>query len=374
MTKKPITLSIFFPVFNEEKNITATVLNTVRTVEDSPFVSDYEIIIVNDGSSDRTFQIARELEVRYPKVRLVTHPKNLGYGAALKSGIAAARMEYIFFTDADLQFDIMEMHNLLIHVPEFPVVIGYRAPRRDPFMRLLNAKGWNLLNRLLFGLKIRDIDCAFKIFKRALVQNLELQASGAMISAETLIRLKRKGILIKEVPVTHVRRVAGSPTGAKPSVIIRAFQEMVALYSGELGLIGNKEVLKFMTVGVINTLLDATTYILLTRTIGAFAAEPTVAKFFSFLFGTISSLMLNRHWTFGIQTPLTFGEVTRFYATVSLSIAVNVSAMFMLVEVLHVYDLVALVLTTAITFGINYTLSKLWVFKTNGQKMYAPKI
>jgi putative flippase GtrA len=240
-------------------------------------------------------------------------------------------------------------------------------------LRLLNAKGWNLLNRILFGLRVRDIDCAFKIFKRQLVQNLELRAEGAMISAETLIRLKRAGISIKEVPVSHLPRTAGSSTGAKPAVIVRAFREMVALYSGELGLVGNKEVLKFITVGVINTLLDMAVYILLTRTIGVFGAQPTVAKFFSFLFGTVSSLMLNRYWTFGIQTPLTFGEIARFYATVSLSIAVNVSAMFVFVELLHVYDLIALVLTTAITFGINYTLSKFWVFAQD-RRVYVPNI
>ncbi|MBX4191948.1 bifunctional glycosyltransferase family 2/GtrA family protein [Candidatus Parcubacteria bacterium] len=358
MSKTPIRVSIFFPAYNEEQNLTATILRAVEMAENSPFISDYEIIIINDGSTDRTLDIAYELEARYPKVRTVNHATNQGYGAALKSGIATARMEYVFFTDADLQFDIMEVNNLLLQVPQYGAVIGYRAPRRDPFIRLLNAKVWNLLNRLLFGLRVRDIDCAFKIFKRDLIQNLPLQAEGAMISAETLIRLKRAGVTLKEVPVSHLPRKAGSPTGASPAVIMRAFKEMMILYSGELGLAGNKEVLKFMSVGVVNTLLDASTYLLLTRTIGVFAMEPTVAKFFSFMFGTISSLMLNRYWTFGIRSPLTVREVARFYATVSLSLAINVSLMFFFVEVLHVYDLVALVLVTGLTFAVNYTLSK----------------
>src|SRR4029077_5194980 len=139
-----------------------------------------------------------------------------GYGAALKTGMREAAMDYVFFTDADLQFDILELQNLLVHVSQYPVVIGYRAPRKDPFMRLLNARGWKLLNRLPFGLKVRDIDCAFKLFKRSELQCLRLRSQGAMISAETLIRPSRKKVAIKEVPVSHLPRVAGSPTGAKP--------------------------------------------------------------------------------------------------------------------------------------------------------------
>ena len=159
----------------------------------------------------------------------------MGYGSALKTGIKAAKLDYIFFTDADLQFDIIELQNLLVHADSYPVVIGYRAPRQDPAMRLLNARVWNFLNRTLFGLKVRDIDCAFKIFKRTEVQSLTLRSKGAMISAEILIRLSRRKVAIKEVPVSHLPRVAGSPTGAKPAVIARAFGEMVRLYRGELG-------------------------------------------------------------------------------------------------------------------------------------------
>src|SRR6185437_8966061 len=206
---KPISLSIFFPTYNEEKNIRESVERTLRVAEESPYISEFEILIINDGSSDRTKKVAEELMKEYREVRLITHDKNQGYGAALKTGIAAAQLDYIFFTDADLQFDIIELQNLLVHLDEYPVVIGYRAPRQDPYMRLLNARVWNLLNRVLFGLKVRDIDCAFKIFKRSEVQPLRLRSKGAMISAETLIRLKRRHVPIKEVPVSHLPRVAG---------------------------------------------------------------------------------------------------------------------------------------------------------------------
>jgi glycosyltransferase involved in cell wall biosynthesis len=177
--------------------------------EQSPFIGLYEIIIVDDGSTDRTRQIAEELAEEYKNVRVISHEKNLGYGAALRTGLAAARMQYVFFTDADLQFDIIELQNLLIHIPHYEVVIGYRAPRQDPALRLLNARGWNLLNRALFGLRVRDIDCAFKIFKRTLVRICILQSQGAMINAEILVKLKREGVRMKEVPVSHMPRTAG---------------------------------------------------------------------------------------------------------------------------------------------------------------------
>lgn len=367
---KRISLSIFFPTYNEEQNIRETILRTIQVVEESPYVSEYEILVVNDGSTDGTERVVRSLALRYPNVKLINHPKNLGYGAALKTGIAAATLDYIFFTDADLQFDIVELQNLLVHLASYPVVIGYRAPRRDPFMRLLNARAWNLLNRLLFGLKVRDIDCAFKLFKRELVQPLTLRSRGAMISAETLIRLTRKKVPIKEVPVSHLPRVAGSATGAKLSVIVRAFREMVWLYRGELGLATHKEALRFMMVGVFNTALDASAYVALTRFTPVFSEHLVAAKFFSFLLGTVSSLLLNRAWTFGIAGRITLAEVARFYTVVSLAIVLNVAVMNTLVQ-FGMYDLLALGLTTVVTFAANYTLSKIWVFKKQSTPTYA---
>ncbi len=364
---KQISLSIFFPAYNEEANIRETVEKTIRVVGESPWVSDYEIIIVNDGSSDRTRQTAEQLAQAHPNVRLINHDTNKGYGAALLSGMQAATKEYVFFTDADLQFDILELQNLLVHVPDYEVVIGYRAPRRDPLMRLLNAKVWNALNRALFGLRVTDIDCAFKLFKRKLIERLPLRSRGAMISAELLIRLKRSAVRIKEIPVTHLPRKSGSPTGAKPSVIIKALREMVSLYRGELGLVTQKEALRFMTVGVFNTLLDFFGYIALTRATLYFSEHLVIAKFLSFMLGTVSSLMLNRHWTFGLRSRLSLAELARFYTTVSISVVINVAVMNVLVGA-GMYDLLALVIATGITFAANFTLSKFWVFRKESER------
>ncbi len=359
---KTISLSIFFPMFNEAENIAKTITRTVSVVESSPYLHDYEIIVVNDGSHDNSAEIVKALAQTSPRVQLINHPHNKGYGEALKTGLRAARMDYVFFTDADLQFDIKELQNLLVHLREHAAVIGYRAPRRDPLMRLLNAWGWNVLNRALFGLKVRDIDCAFKLFKREDIQNIQLRSSGAMISAEMLIRLMRNNVPVKQVPVSHLPRIAGSATGASLRVIGRAFKEMVQLYRGDLGSVSQKEALRFMTVGGINTLIDITLYFVLTRSIVFFTVYLTIAKSLSFFAGTVSSLYLNRTWTFKVEKRLTPGEILRFYTTAAISMSVNVLMMHVFLR-MGVYDLYALGLTTIVTLGVNFVLSKFWVFK-----------
>ncbi|MGH7141656.1 MAG: glycosyltransferase [Minisyncoccia bacterium] len=360
---EPLSLSIFLPAYDEAENVAAAIADARRAAEESPYIGDWEIILVDDGSKDKTRAIAIRAAQKDPCVRVVWHPKNRGYGAALKTGIRASRKDWVFFTDADRQFDFTELSHLLAFAPRYDAVIGYRAPRRDPFMRLLNAWGWNALNRLFFGLKIRDIDCAFKLLRRAVVLRAMPTSRGAMVSAELLIRLTRSDARIKEVPVSHLPRRAGSPTGAKPSVILRALHEMIALYTGELGSVTNKQAMKFMTVGVINTLLDAAFYIILTRETSVFAEHLVAAKFFSFLAGTVSSLTLNRSWTFGMKKRLSFGEVARFYTTISVSLVVNVEAMNLLVS-WGMYDLLALAVTTVFTFAASFTLSKFWVFRS----------
>lgn len=366
---RAISLSLFFPVYNERENLPLLLAETERVLAESPYIRDYEIILVDDGSKDGSSQLADAFANTDGHIVVVHHSENRGYGEALKTGIKAARMEYVFFTDADLQFDITELNALLAHLSTADVVLGYRAPRKDPFMRRVNAWGWNILNRVLFGLKVRDIDCAFKLFKRDIVQQVPIRAGGAMASAELLIRLSRHGVSIKEVPVSHLPRVRGSATGAKLSVIYRALGEMVALYRSELGAYGREtggEAFKFMLVGAVNTAIDALAYIALTRGIPLFGEHLLVAKFLSFFAGTISSLLLNRTWTFGIRTKLSAGEVTRFYAMTSLSIVANVYAMNVFIS-LGMYDLYALAITTVVTFGINFTLSKFWVFRFAGK-------
>jgi glycosyltransferase involved in cell wall biosynthesis len=226
-------ISLFYPAFNEEANISKAVEiagSVLGKLLSERKIEDYEIIVIDDGSADRTGTIADKLAGQDQRVKVVHHKINLGYGAALWSGLQAAQYEWVFFTDADLQFSLDEIGKLLEFTNEYKAIIGYRAPRRDSLVRLINAKGWNILNRILFGLKVRDIDCAFKLLDRRLVAELPLETRGATMSAEMLIRLQRKGIRFKEVPVTHLPRTKGRATGARLSVIIRAFRELFALY------------------------------------------------------------------------------------------------------------------------------------------------
>jgi glycosyltransferase involved in cell wall biosynthesis len=228
---KDYSLSVFFPFYNEEANLRSVIEEAIAVLESLTELTWYEVIIVNDGSQDKTGAIAQELKEKYAAVKLITHDRNQGYGAALLSGFHGARGDYVFFSDGDRQFDLKEISKLLVYLPEYQAVIGYRSPRRDPWFRSLNARLWGLFNRLLLGLKVRDIDCAFKLFKRELVATLPLNSTGAMLSVELLVRLQRQGVVFKEVPVNSFPRVAGEATGAKLKVIIRAFQEFWRFYS-----------------------------------------------------------------------------------------------------------------------------------------------
>jgi len=221
------SISAVLPAYNEEKIIAATATAMASTLAE--LTDDYEVVVVNDGSRDATRQIVEALSAENPRIRCVSHPVNRGYGAALATGFRAATKELVFMTDGDKQFDPREVAKFLPYVEEADLVIGYRQPRMDPFMRRLNAWGWNLLVRLLFGYVARDVDCAFKLFRRSVWESIQVEATGATFSAEFLIKARRKGYRIRELRATHYPRTAGKATGAKPSVILRAFRELIRL-------------------------------------------------------------------------------------------------------------------------------------------------
>src|SRR5438045_7931939 len=176
------SLSVVFPAFNEEANIQAVVEDAYRTLP--ALTPIFEIIVVNDGSKDRTGEICDRLVEEFPEVRVVHHPRNRGYGAALKSGIKLARHDLIFFTDADGQFDLKEVASLLEQADAYDIVAGYRARRQDPPHRLLFAWGWNMLVRSVLRTKIRDIDCDFNAFKRNVFDSVQIHSAGVMVNAE----------------------------------------------------------------------------------------------------------------------------------------------------------------------------------------------
>ncbi len=219
------SLSVFLPAYNEEDNAAAAV-EEVSAVAQGLGI-DYEIILVNDGSRDRTGEIGRELEERIPHFRLVEHYPNRGYGGALKAGFDAATKDLIAYVPADNQFDFGEIERFLAKIDQADIVCGYRANRQDNFIRKLNALGWNTLVRLLFGYLCRDIDCGFKLLRREVLEQVNLVSDGAMIDTELLAGAKARGFRIAEVPVTHRPRVAGEATGANIKVILKAFRDLV---------------------------------------------------------------------------------------------------------------------------------------------------
>jgi len=221
------SISAVLPAYNEEKIISDTATSMAATL--AKFTDDYEVIVVNDGSFDATKEIVEALSAENPRIRCVSHKVNRGYGAALGTGFAAATKELIFLTDGDKQFDAGEVAGFLPYIEEADLVIGYRSPRMDPLMRRLNGWGWNMIVRLLFGYVARDVDCAFKLFRRSVLDNVHVESVGATFSAEFLIKARRQGYRIVELRATHFPRKAGRATGAKLSVILKAFRELIKL-------------------------------------------------------------------------------------------------------------------------------------------------
>jgi glycosyltransferase involved in cell wall biosynthesis len=222
-------LSVFLPSHNEEGNVERVIAGFTAVL---PRVArDYEIIVIDDGSRDRTGEIADRLAQADSHVRVVHHERNRGYGAAVISGIAAATKPWLMLCDGDGQFDAADVVSMAAYAGRFDAIIGHRVRRADPLTRRLNGRAWTILMRLLFGIRSRDVDCGFKLFKRDLIDPVKLRARGAMISAELLARMAGGGARLREVDVHHLPRQVGEQSGANLRVVMRAFRELFALYS-----------------------------------------------------------------------------------------------------------------------------------------------
>jgi len=221
-------ISLVLPAHNEEPNIRAVVEDAVRVLPTA--FTRFEVIVVNDGSKDRTLEIAEQLSNEDFHVRVVNHPINRGYGAALTSGFNAARGDYVMFMDSDRQFDINDVHRLTPYVEDYDIVAGYRIKRNDPAHRLLNAAIFGLAVRLMFDIQVRDIDCAFKIFHADVLKDINLECPGALINTEILAKARVRGATITQVGVNHYPRLEGEQSGANLKVVIRAFREILRLW------------------------------------------------------------------------------------------------------------------------------------------------
>ena len=222
--------SVFFPAYNEEANLESTVKKARDVL--LKIAEEWEIIIVNDGSKDDTLKIADSLSNFDKRIKIINHEVNKGYGEALKSGFYSAKYPLIATTDADGQFDFSEITKLLEKINQADVVIGYRMDRKDPFFRKFFGWGWTFLANIMLGIRVKDVDCSFKLVKKEVIDRIpKLQsARGGMISPELLAKAKKYGFKIDQVGVHHFERRKGHQTGADMNVIIKSFSDLFSLW------------------------------------------------------------------------------------------------------------------------------------------------
>ena len=224
------SLSFFFPAYNEEGSVEAVLREAVAKLP--RFAGDLEIIGVDDGSTDRTGAIMDRVAAEDPRIRVVHHRPNRGYGGAIRSGLGASTKAYIFFSDGDQQFDLDDLDRLVPLLGRADVVIGYRARRADPPRRLVIAWVYNMLIRVLFGAPFRDVDCAFKLFRRSVFDRVPLtrvRSNGAFFSPELLLVLRSAGVRMEQVGVRHFPRRVGEEKGATTRVVLRAMRDLLRL-------------------------------------------------------------------------------------------------------------------------------------------------
>jgi glycosyltransferase involved in cell wall biosynthesis len=226
---KITNLSVFFPAYNEESNIAKTVNLAIKFLESEKI--NYEILVVNDGSSDQTAAVVSELTRKNKRISLISHPRNRGYGGALKTGMKESAFDWICYADSDGQFNFQELQYFLKFINQYDMVIGYRKKRSDSQIRHLLAKALQIGDWLLFGVWFKDIDCGFKLFKKKVVQTVfPLVTESAITESEFMIKAKRAGFKIKEVGVTHLAREKGIQTGAQLKVVSKAIREAFKLF------------------------------------------------------------------------------------------------------------------------------------------------
>ena len=223
------SLSVVLPAFNEEKNIESTILNSIKFLNNK--FNDFEIIVVDDGSTDMTAKNVEKFVAKYSNIILKKHEINRGYGQALKTGFDTANKDYIFLMDSDGQFDISELDKFFPYIKDSYIVIGYRLKRADPKIRKLNERLYHLYLKLIFRFGVKDVDCAFKVFPRdAYLKIRPIQSEGSFFSAELLMKFIGEGYKIKEIPVNHYPRKYGQQTGANLKVIFKMFVESSRMF------------------------------------------------------------------------------------------------------------------------------------------------
>ena len=225
-------ISFFCPAYHDEGNLP----KLIPVVHDflSRISDKFEIIIIEDGSPDKTGEVAEELAGRYPNIRVIHHPKNMGYGATLKDGFNSARYEYVMYTDGDNQYNVREFEPYLYLLKDADILSGYAIKKAVTLRRKFQSVIYNLLIQLLFWTNLRDINCSMKIYKRKVLGPIKIKSVSAFIDAEMLIRARRLDFKIMQFPVTHCQRDKGFASGSKTSVVGGTIKDMIKFRLGLL--------------------------------------------------------------------------------------------------------------------------------------------
>jgi len=226
---KPAGLSVFFPAYNDSGTIASMVIRAVRAAAE--LTPDFEIIVVDDGSADSTADIADELARTYPQVRAVHHPTNRDYGAALQTGFRSATKELIFYTDGDAQYDPSELSALWASMTaDVDLVNGYKISRADPMHRILIGRLYHYIVSILFGLKLRDVDCDFRLMRRTIFERINLEKTSGIICVEMMKKIQDAGFRIAEVPVHHYHRAFGRSQFFNVRRLFRTGRDLLLLW------------------------------------------------------------------------------------------------------------------------------------------------
>lgn len=227
--RKIASLSVIFPAYNDAGTIASMLTSAV--IASRRLTDDYEVIIVNDGSADHTARILEELTRRYAELRVITHPVNRGYGGALRSGFSAAQKEWVFYTDGDAQYNPLELENLVAALHDgADAVNGYKQSRHDSLMRILVGRAYHHVVKFLFGIRIRDVDCDFRLIPRRILEEAHLQSDSGAICLEMVKKIEDLGYTFAEVPVSHYPRAYGVSQFFTPARIMRSLQQLIGLY------------------------------------------------------------------------------------------------------------------------------------------------
>ena len=230
MMRPGASLSVFVPAYNDAPSLPGLIARTFETLE--PIVEDFEVIVVNDGSFDNTGEVLEELRARYtPRMRVITHENNRGYGGALRSGFAASTKDLVFYTDGDGQYDVSELPKLLeLMTDDVGLVNGYKLERNDPRHRIWIGHVYNRFARFLFGIRIRDVDCDFRLMRRGLLDEIQLFSTSGTICVELVRKLELSRCRVVEVGVRHYPRLHGRSQFFRVRSLLKTFYQLAKLY------------------------------------------------------------------------------------------------------------------------------------------------